>query len=227
MTTIIKGSMSRLDKCFNDWLNMLIKQAESNKDAAYLYVFFCIKHLDELPDTNEIKESIKLYISLSVRIIAAKEYNHSQAAKELQSLIRDCNDNGIIIPEILRGFHPEDHTKQKRGRQYTEGRDIEYARKIYELRKQEGSFPNIEWEIWEVLYNLSGIIDAIIKTDKGVTNQLNNIADKLKIPLSDRALQQIYLGDSKRDKLNIRRIFVIEDLATYCFNYWKHCYEWK
>ena len=119
--------------------------------------------------------------------------------------------------------------KPSRGRSYwgNINRDKEYARKIYDLRKQEGSFPEFDWEIWEILYYLENIVEMIIETDKGVSNQLDRINEKLKIPLSRQALQQIYLGDSARGKLSHRRLLVLKDLAHYCLDYWKNCFDWK
>jgi len=226
-TGLVTGNRSRLGRLFDDWLNKLIKQAENDKDAAFLCMYFYFRWLDESP--NETKEPCEIHLTLWSRLYAAKQHNNTQATKELHQFIIDCNDSGIIIPEILRGFHPEDHIKRKKGRSYWDKVEINkgYTRKIYELRKQEGYLSCIDFEIWEILYYLNDILDLIAASDKGITNQLETIKEILNIPLSSQALQQLYLGDKTREIFSHRRLDIIKDLANYCFDYWKECYGWN
>ena len=220
----------KLDKLFDDWLTMLSNQAETDQDAALLYLKFSIRYLLSLPN-DETTEQIITQISLSTAINAAREHNHTEVAKELQSIIRDLNENGIPLPEVLRGFYPEDYIKRNKGRSHWDNMDKyrEYAKKIYQYCKKQGEFPSSnleEIEIWEVLYYFDVIIYMQEETNKGISNRLEEIIKELGLyGISSSTMKQIYLGDKKRGLPSYRRILVIEDIANYCIGYWKAAYE--
>ena len=223
---------TKLEKLFDDWLTMLFNQAKTDQDAAWLYLKFSIGYI-LLPPNDETTEQIRTQLFLSAAIKAARERNHTEVAKELQSLIRELNENGIPLPEELRGFYPEDFIKRKKGRSYWDNIDKykAHAKMIYQYCKKQGEFPASDlakFDIWEVLYYFDVIIYRQEETNKGISNRLDAIIKELGVyNISSSTIKQIYLGDKKRNLPSYRRLLVIEDIANYCIGYWKAAFEWK
>jgi len=152
-----------------------------------------------------------------VLLVLAQEHQDVTAVGTLREIARLYNRAGLPLPIPLRQFDPSDYRKKK-GRHSCFEQYRTIARYIYEYRKGQGCFPTKNWNIWRLARDLTAEIDAQIATDKGVSNQIDELARKYFCSTSK--MKQVYLGDATRKIPHLRRYLVIEDIAQYCLAYW-------
>lgn len=203
-----------------DWSERMELKADIDDDAALLVFFFNMEFARRNPNEKLSEEQVDCFVNILLWF--AKNFQHKKSVETLEKLAGDYDKNGIPRPLALRTLDPTQY-KAKWGR--PKGIDkheqyLDFARRIYAQRRQEGCFPARQWNVEELPFRLSDEIERQIASDAGITHHFERLAEALKIPLSARAISQFYLGDNARNISSLRRIIIIEEMAAYCFEYW-------
>lgn len=98
-----------------------------------------------------------------------------------------------------------------------DARDLAKSEKVFNRARAEGKYPVPAANPWQVLEDLSGIVDRIIESDKGISNSQHLQRDDGD---RDTILLRDFLGSSAHDIPPRRRWLVIRTLADCCLEWW-------
>jgi len=202
------------------WRDALIASSENNEDALWLAVELARIGQPLVSASSRLtNEEATEWAGLLVRLAyAVKDPDIVREVVKLRQVYLDANQ---AMPAALHRFDPG-FVQRPRGRPKKRIRaeaDLEHARRIYAARRRDGCFPDLTCDPWHLLHHLSTEVERQIKTDRGITKTLRDLADTL--PLSEEALKQLWCGSSQRKTPSLRRRLIIESMAWHCLYWWR------